>query len=114
MNTQRIMVLVLLALVPGAAAAVYFYGAGYLSNSLLAAALGLAMEAACLGLQRRAIVAAFADGSTLVTCVLLGLALPPGLPWPILAVAVAVAVVLAKHLYGGLGNNLFGTIKRGV
>jgi len=106
-NTQRIMLLVLLALVPGAGASVVFYGAGYLTNILLAAVIGLAMEAACLALQRRDVGAALADGSTLVTCVLLALALPPGLPWPILAVAVASAVILAKHLYGGLGNNLF-------
>jgi len=106
-NTQRVMLLVLVALVPGAGAAVAVYGTGYLINILLAAVFGLAMEAACLGLQRRDVVAALADGSALVTCVLLALALPPGLPWPILAVAVAGAIILAKHLYGGLGNNLF-------
>jgi electron transport complex protein RnfD len=107
MNTQRIMLLVLLALLPGAAAEVYFYGVGYLVNILLACCLGLGMEAVCLRVQRRPVLSAITDGSTLVTCTLLALALPPGLPVPIIVVTIAAAVMLAKHLYGGLGNNLF-------
>ncbi len=107
MNSRRIMLLVLLALLPGAAIAVYFYGTGYLANIVAATILGLGMEALCLGLQRRAVLEAITDGSTLVTCVLLALALPPQVPWPVLGVAVAAAVIIAKHLYGGLGNNLF-------
>jgi electron transport complex protein RnfD len=107
MNTRRIMLLALGALLPGAAAEVYFYGAGYLMNILAACLLGLVMEALCLSLQRRPVMEAITDCSTLVTCVLLALALPPGLAWPVLGVAVAAAVVVAKHLYGGLGNNLF-------
>jgi electron transport complex protein RnfD len=107
MTSRRIMMMVLFALLPGAAAEVYFYGPGYLANILFACSLGLGMEAACLGLQRRPVLPAVSDGSTLVTCVLLALALPPGLPWPVLGVAIAAAVIIAKHLYGGLGNNLF-------
>ncbi len=107
MSSRRVMALVLLALIPGAACSVYFYGAGYLTNLLAAGLLGLTLEALCLWLQQRPVRAAIGDGSTLVTCALLVLALPPTLPWPMLAVAVASAVVVAKHLYGGLGNNLF-------
>jgi electron transport complex protein RnfD len=107
MNTRRIMMVVLLALVPGGLATVYFYGPGYLLNIVIACTVGLVLEAGCLGLQRRRVGQGLADGSTLVTCVLLSLALPPGLPWPMLGIAVVAAVVVAKHLYGGLGNNLF-------
>ncbi|MFP6816315.1 MAG: RnfABCDGE type electron transport complex subunit D [Pseudomonadales bacterium] len=107
MNTRRIMALVLLALLPGAGISVYFYGTGYLTNMVAAVSFGLALEALCLGLQRRAVLAAITDCSTLVTCVLLVLALPPQVPFPVLGVAIAAAVILAKHLYGGLGNNLF-------
>jgi electron transport complex protein RnfD len=42
-----------------------------------------------------------------LTCTLLALALPPTLPLPLLGIAVVAAIVLAKHLYGGLGNNIF-------
>jgi electron transport complex protein RnfD len=51
--------------------------------------------------------AALADCSALVTAALLVLALPPGVPWFVLAIAVTAALGLGKHLYGGLGNNPF-------
>jgi Na+-translocating ferredoxin:NAD+ oxidoreductase subunit D len=106
-TTRRIMGTVLLALVPGAAALSWFFGAAYLPRLVFAAALGLAVEALALALQGRPVRPAVTDGSTLVTCVLLTLALPPGTgPW-VLAVAVVAAVGIGKHLYGGLGGNPF-------
>src|SRR5690606_21090215 len=47
------------------------------------------------------------DYSVLVTSVLLGIALPPYAPWWLIAIGVASAVLMAKHLYGGLGYNPF-------
>lgn len=106
-DTQRIMVLVLLALIPGMLALIGYYGPGYLPRMLFAVTLGLAIEAAALRLRGAAPAVGILDGSTAVTCVLLVLAMPPELPYGVLAVAVASAVGLAKHLYGGLGNNPF-------
>jgi electron transport complex protein RnfD len=50
---------------------------------------------------------AWRDGSALVTAALLAFALPPLAPWWIPAVGATAAMVLGKHLYGGLGRNLF-------
>ena len=47
------------------------------------------------------------DGSVLVTAVLLALSLPVLAPWWIPLVGIAFAVLLGKHLYGGLGQNPF-------
>lgn len=47
------------------------------------------------------------DGSEMVTGLLLGLNLPPAVPWWIPVVGTFVAIVLAKELFGGLGFNIF-------
>ncbi len=107
LSARGIMVAVALALLPGTAAMIYFYGLGVVQNLLLAVPVGLAIEALCLHLRRRPVPPALADGSTVLTGALIALALPPATPPGVLVVAVVAAVALAKHLYGGLGNNLF-------
>jgi electron transport complex protein RnfD len=47
------------------------------------------------------------DGSAILTGWLLALSIPPLAPWWLVVVGTAFAIVVAKHLYGGLGNNLF-------
>ncbi len=106
MNSTRIMLCVLAALTPGAAAMVTFYGTGYLANIAVAVAAALSVEALCLRV-RQVPMAPLRDASAILTGVLLALALPPGTPWGIIIIAVVAAIGLAKHLYGGLGHNLF-------
>ncbi len=106
-NVPRIMRRVLYALVPAAGVYVWFFGFGLLINFALAAAAALASEAAIVCLRRKAARRALGDGSALVTAALLAFALPPLAPWWLPAIGAAIAIVLAKHLYGGLGRNLF-------
>ncbi|HRZ24956.1 MAG TPA: RnfABCDGE type electron transport complex subunit D, partial [Candidatus Contendobacter sp.] len=47
------------------------------------------------------------DCSAVVTAWLLAVALPPLAPWWLTAIGVLSAIVVAKHLYGGLGYNPF-------
>ena len=47
------------------------------------------------------------DCSALVTAWLLAVALPPLAPWWLTTIGVLAAIVVAKHLYGGLGYNPF-------
>jgi electron transport complex protein RnfD len=47
------------------------------------------------------------DCRALVTAVLLGLALPPLAPWWVVVIGTGFAILIAKHLYGGLGYNPF-------
>lgn len=98
---------VVYALLPGLAAYVWSFGPGILVN-LLAALIGAAgAEAAMLKLRGREILPALADGSAAVTAALIAFSLPPLLPWWIPVTAAAVALVLGKHVYGGLGANPF-------
>lgn len=98
---------VLLALVPGIAAAAAFFGIGVLVNLAVAAATAVGSEALMLRLRRRPVALSLGDYSALVTAALLALALPPLTPWWVTAVGAAFAIVFGKHLYGGLGYNPF-------
>ncbi len=98
---------VVYALIPGALAAMYFFGWGVLFNLTIAISVCLLSEALILKMRRRDVVERLADGSALVTACLLALALPPLAPWWLTTIACLFAIVVAKHLYGGLGYNPF-------
>jgi electron transport complex protein RnfD len=108
MNTVGgVMRRVLYALVPAIAAHVWFFGYGILFQIMLAVAFALMLEAAMLKLRDRPVRPFLADWSAVVTAVLFALCLPPLAPWWIAATGMVFAIVVAKHLYGGLGYNLF-------
>lgn len=106
-RTTQVMLTVALATLPGLAALVWFFGAGPLINVLLAIGFALMLEALVLKVRKRPVIFFLRDGSALVTGLLLGLALPPLAPWWLVFVGVLFAIVVAKHLYGGLGFNPF-------
>ncbi|ERO64146.1 RnfABCDGE type electron transport complex subunit D [Pseudomonas piscis] len=98
---------VLLATLPGLLVLLWLYGWGVLLNLLLAAGAALAMEALVLRLRKRPLLASLSDGSALVSATLLALALPAYCPWWLAPSAAASAMLLGKHLYGGIGQNPF-------
>jgi electron transport complex protein RnfD len=98
---------VLYALVPAALAHSWFFGFGLAINFVIAAAVALTTEGVALRLRQRAQRPALTDGSALVTAALLAFAIPPLVPAWVPAIGAAAAMVLGKHLYGGLGRNLF-------
>lgn len=106
-SVRQVMGLVLLALLPGIAAHVWFFGPGVLVQIALAAGFALAFEALMLRLRRRPLRPFLTDLSAPLTGVLFALCLPPLAPWWVSAIGMLAAIVLAKHLYGGLGHNLF-------
>ncbi|TVP56534.1 MAG: electron transport complex subunit RsxD [Halomonadaceae bacterium] len=106
-STGRLMQWVMLASVPGLLAQTWFFGWGNLINVLWCMALAVGAEAVMLRIRKRPVRWQLEDCTALVTGLLLGLSLPPLLPWWISALAVISAIVMAKHLYGGLGNNPF-------
>lgn len=101
------MVEVVLATLPGIGVLWWLFGIGVLLNLLTATLAALAFEALLLTLRGRPVLPALADGSVVVTAVLLALALPPTAPFWLTLVATGSAVVLGKQLYGGLGQNPF-------
>ena len=107
MSTPRVMQNVLLATLPGVIVLTHFFGFGTLVNIAWACIVALACEALALALRRRPVAFYLKDYSALVTATLLAIAMPPYAPWWLIAVGIAGAILLAKHLYGGLGYNPF-------
>jgi electron transport complex protein RnfD len=103
----QVMRTVLYALVPGIALHAWFFGPGILIQIALASVFALSFEALMLRLRGRSLKPFINDYSAVVTAVLFALCIPPLAPWWISAVAMLMAIVIAKHLYGGLGQNVF-------
>lgn len=100
-STRKLMGQALFALSLVAAAAVWRHGghAAVLLGAALATAIGC--EALCAGRERAL------DGSSVVAGCLIGLMLPADSPWWLAVAASALAILLGKHAFGGLGANVF-------
>lgn len=106
-SVQTLMHKVLLAMIPGTIAMIVFFGWGVLINIILASVVALAAEALMLWIRKRPIKPYLSDGSALLTAALLALALPQLAPWWLTVIGVSFAIIVGKHLYGGLGFNPF-------
>ena len=60
-----------------------------------------------LKLRDKPVTMFLSDGSALVTAWLIALTFPSIAPWWLTVIGVLAAIVVAKHLYGGLGQNPF-------
>ncbi|QQZ37387.1 RnfABCDGE type electron transport complex subunit D [Pseudomonas sp. SK2] len=104
---RNAMGLVLLACVPGLLALFWLHGWGLLLSLLLCCGAALACEASLLALRDQPVAETLADGSALVTAVLLTAALPTHAPWWIPVIAASAAIGIGKQAFGGVGRNLF-------
>ncbi len=98
---------VLLALVPAALAHVWYFGPGIIFNFVVATIFCVGGEALMVQARGRPVEVALADYSAIVTAALLAFALPSLTPWWVTATGALFGIVVAKHLYGGLGFNVF-------
>ncbi len=104
---------VLYALVPAALAHVWYFGPGLIFNLIVASVFCVASEALMMRIRGRQPETALADYSAIVTAALLAFALPSLTPWWVTATGSVFAIVVAKHLYGGLGFNVFNPAMAG-
>jgi len=102
-DTPTIMWSVVMSLVPVVGSAIYFFGPSAF----------LVMAASCAGVllvERffgRGGERSLADGSAMITGVLLGLTLPPGFPLWMAFLGGAFGMAFGKLIFGGLGQNVF-------
>lgn len=106
-SITRVMGLVCLALIPGIATYTALMGPAILIQIGIASIAALALEAILLKMQDKPVAPFLMDGSALVTAWLIALAFPPLSPWWLTVTGVFFAIVIAKQLYGGLGQNPF-------
>jgi electron transport complex protein RnfD len=104
-SVQSVMARVLVALLLGIAAYVWFFGAAILAQIALASLSALAAEALILTLRGKPRMLFLTDGSALVTAWLIALSVPSLAPWWLTVLGTLLAIIVAKHLYGGLGQN---------
>ncbi|MDD5382527.1 MAG: RnfABCDGE type electron transport complex subunit D [Candidatus Margulisbacteria bacterium] len=104
-DAKSIMWVVVLALLFPAAAGVYFFGLPALVLIVFTTLVAVITEAVCQWLAKRPITAA--DGSAVVTGLLLALILPPTFPLWMAAIGAVFAIGIVKVLFGGLGFNIF-------
>ncbi|RME83627.1 MAG: RnfABCDGE type electron transport complex subunit D [Zetaproteobacteria bacterium] len=106
-SIRRIMWDVVVALVPAFLVAVWLYG--WLAVLVVGASVATAIvsEAAFLKARGLPVAPRLADGSAVITGMLLGLMLPPTTVWWMVVAGAAFAIVVVKQSFGGLGYNLF-------
>jgi len=106
-STQRVMLTVIAATLPGLITLTYFFGWGTLINVIMAALFAVASEAFILKLRNKPMPFYLLDCSAVVTGLLLGLSIPPTSPWWLILIGSTFAIIIVKQLYGGLGSNPF-------
>ena len=104
-RTSRLMLDVVLALIPALIVGAVVLGARALLVTLISMAAAVAAEYLwSLLLKRRNTIV---DGSALVTGMLFAMTLPVSVPYWLAAAGSAFAILVAKLMCGGLGQNIF-------
>jgi electron transport complex protein RnfD len=93
------------ALIPAMFVGVYLFGFQALAIILLSVVASMATEAGAQRMMGRKVT--ITDGSAVITGILLALNLPPTVPWWLVVTGSAIAIVIGKQIYGGLGYNPF-------
>ena len=94
-----------LALLPALLMGAYFFGPLAIYTVALCIVSCIAFEAISQKILNKSVT--INDGSAFLTGLLLGLNLPATLPFYIPVVGSFFAIVITKHLFGGLGYNIF-------
>ncbi len=103
---SKIMVQVLIALLPAAIAAVWFFGLAALEVMALCTIGCVAVEVLWKKAAKQP-TDSWKDGSAALTGLLLAMNLSAGAPWWICILGSLLAIGLGKQLFGGLGYNPF-------
>ena len=106
LTTKRIMFEVVAAMIPLFLVAVYMYRVDAIVLTVCTVAGCLAAEAVGNWMRGHA-QASLSDGSAIVTGVILAFSLPPSINPYMAFLGGAIAIALAKAVFGGLGQNLF-------
>lgn len=105
-QSAQLMRHVLYALLPGLLLCAVFYGVGVFIQLALAWVTALGCEWGVARLRTRKLTSL--DVSTgLLTAALIALSIPPTAPAIVIICATAFGLLLGKHVYGGVGMNIF-------
>lgn len=106
-SVQKSMALVMLALLPATAYGFYLFGWPSIILFVVTLASAFVFEVLCLKVRSQPLRIFAFDGSAIVTAWLIAVSLPPWTPWWVGVLGSAIAIIISKHPYGGLGQNVF-------
>ena len=104
-SVTKTMYMVLIALLPAAAASIIFFGVKAIYMIVVSVATAVLLEALVQRLRKKPIT--ITDGSAIITGILLAFNLSPAVPLWMVALGSAVAILIGKQAFGGLGHNIF-------
>ena len=102
-NTRSIMLDVIIALLPTLAVSVYFYGWRSLILTVISVVTCVAAEFLYQKLMKKPVT--IYDLSAVVTGILLAYNLSASVPYWLVVIGGAFAIIIVKQLYGGIGKN---------
>jgi Na+-translocating ferredoxin:NAD+ oxidoreductase subunit D len=103
----RTMGLVMLALIPATLFGLVHFGWPAIFLFTVTVGTAIVAEAGCLIVAGKPLRPFLMDGSALLSGWLLALTLPPWAPWWIGVAGSLIAIVVAKQIFGGIGQNIF-------
>ncbi len=106
---RAIMIKVMIALLPAAAAGVWWFGWDALRVLVLSMVFAVAAEALWCWWAKKPL-GTVGDCSAALSGLLLGMNLPSGASWWLCILGALIAIWLGKQIYGGLGHNLFNPV----
>lgn len=104
-STEKVMWMVVLALVPCTISSLIFFGIRQLLIIAVSVAFAAGTEYAVRKIRKQE--NSIGDGSAIITGLLLALILPPDFSLSSTAIGAVVAIAIGKEVFGGLGFNIF-------
>lgn len=104
MDTQKIMLWVLISLLPAGAAGIYFFGSGILG--IIAVSVISCVAAELIWQRIAGQPETIHDLSAVVTGLLIAYNVPPSIPLWMPAIGGFFAMIIVKHFFGGIGQNI--------
>ena len=106
-TVSRTMLTVVAALTPATLFGLWEFGWPAIFLFLTTVVSAWVFEVACLWIAQKPIRPFATDGSAILSGWLVAMTLPPYAPWWVGTIGAFIAIVIAKQLFGGLGQNLF-------
>lgn len=104
-SVKKVMWTVNVSLVPAIIASYIFFGLWAIVLILISVATAMVSEYIVQKVLKKSIT--ISDGSAVITGILLAFNIPSHSPWYVPVIGTVVAIVIAKHFFGGLGFNIF-------
>lgn len=106
-SVRATMLWVLIAALPALGCLLVWQGPRFALQLGMTSVCALIFEATLLTLRKKSIMPFLTDGTAIVTAMLMTIGIPSSAPLWLGIVGIFFAIVIAKHLYGGLGHNIF-------